>query len=216
MSEADKPETIEPSVAPNSLVNLKGNLLCAVDVETTGRMAGYHEVIQIGVQPLTSEITPMKDVMPFYINIAPDHPEREEKSATRVHGLNIADLVENAPSQWKAADLFDEWFQKLKLPFGKQLVPLAHNYPFERGFLTHWLGMETFNQIWHFHPRDTMLFAVSINDACAYHGKRPPYDYVGLGSMCAKYGITIDNAHDALCDARAEAELYKRMLSGFG
>jgi DNA polymerase III alpha subunit (gram-positive type) len=201
---------------PNSLVNLGGNLLCAVDVETTGRMAGYHEVIQIGVQPLTSEIRPMTDVMPFYMDIAPDHPERAEATATAVHGLNIDNLVANAPSQSKAADLFDEWFQRLNLPFKKQIVPLAHNYPFERGFLTHWLGMETFQQIWHFHPRDTMLFAININDACAYHGKTPPYKYVGLGSMCARYKITIENAHDALCDARAEGELYRRMLAAFG
>ncbi len=201
---------------PSSLINLNGNMLCAVDVETTGRLAGYHEVIQVAIQPLTSNIKPLPDVTPFYMNIAPQHVERVERSATMVHGLDIDDLVANCPDQFKAADLFDEWFQRLKLPFKKQLVPLAHNWAFERGFLTHWLGLETFNQLWHFHPRDTMLFALSINDTCAYHGKDIPFGYVGLGSLCDKFGITMEKAHDALCDARAEAELYRRMLAAFG
>lgn len=201
---------------PNSLINLNGNLLAAVDVETTGRLAGYHEIIQIGVQPLTSEIKPVPDLNPFYINIAPRHPERAEGTATMVHGLDIDDLMANAPSQEKAADLFDEYVTRLNLPYKKQLVPLAHNYAFERGFLSHWLGLETFQQLWHFHPRDTMEFAISINDACAYHGKDIAFNYVGLGSMCSKFGIDIENAHDALCDARAGGELYRRMLKAFG
>jgi len=201
---------------PSSLINLSGNVLAAVDVETTGRLAGYHEIIQIGIQPLTSEIQPVKGITPFYMNIAPAHPERAEDNATRVHGLDIDDLVNNAPDQWKAADLFDEWVQRLNLPFRKQLVPLAHNWAFERGFLTHWLGLETFNSLWHFHPRDTMLFALSINDACCYHGKKIAFNYVGLGAMCNKFGITNEKAHDALCDSRAEAELYRRMLAAFG
>ncbi len=113
---------------PNSLINLNGNLLCAVDVETTGRLAGYHEIIQIGIQPLSSDIKPMKDVSPFYMNIAPKYPERVERAATRVHGLDIDDLVANAPDSWRAADLFDEWFQRLDLPFKKNLVPLAQNW----------------------------------------------------------------------------------------
>ncbi len=201
---------------PNSLINLNGNLLCSVDVETTGRLAGYHEIIQIGIQPLSSDIKPMRDVSPFYMNIAPKHPERVEKAATRVHGLDIDDLVANAPDSWRAADLFDEWFQRLDLPFKKNLVPLAQNWAFERGFLTHWLGIETFDQLWHFHPRDTMLFALSINDAAAFHGKDIPFSQVGLLSLCDKFGIEIEKAHDALCDARAEAELYRRMLLAFG
>lgn len=201
---------------PNSLINLNGNMLAVVDVETTGRLSGYHEIIQIGVQPLTSDILPAPDITPFYMNIAPKYPERLEKEAARVHGLDVNMIALTCPGQWRAADIFDEWFQNLNLPHKKRLVPLAHNWAFERGFLTHWLGMETFNQIWDFHPRDTMLFALSINDAAIFNGKDAPFSYVGLGSMCDKFGIDIEKAHDALCDARAEGELYRRMLLAFG
>lgn len=202
--------------APSSLLNLDGHMLVAVDVETTGRLAGYHEIIQIAVVPLTSSIEPVPNVNPFYMDIAPEHPERVEHNASMVHGLDIATLMDNCPDGWRVADLFDEWFQSLDLPFNKRLVPLAHNWAFERGFLTHWLGIESMNQFFHFHPRDSMLFALSINDAANFHGYPTPFPYVGLGAMCKKFGIEIVKAHDTLADSIAEAKLYKALLQAFG
>lgn len=202
--------------APSSLINMDGHMLAAVDIETTGRVSGYHEIIQIAVVPLTSSIEPVPDINPFYMDIAPEHPERVENSANTVHGLDIAELVNNCPDAWKVADLFDEWIQAFNLPFDKRLIPLAHNWGFERGFLLHWLGIESLNQFFHFHPRDTMLFAISINDAATYHGLKTPFPYVGLSAMCKRYGIDRGKAHDAVCDALATAKLYKTMLASFG
>lgn len=202
--------------APSSLINLNGHMLCAIDVETTGRIAGYHEIIQIGVVPLTSLIEPVPDINPFYIEIAPQHPERCEEGAQTIHGLDIEYLVNNCPDAWKVADLFDEWFQELPLPFDRRMAPLAHNWAFERGFLINWLGMESFNQLFHYHPRDSMLFALSINDAANYHGLPTPFPYPGLKAMSKRYGIVNSKPHDALCDALTEAKVYKAMLASFG
>jgi len=201
---------------PNGLVTLNGNMLVAVDVETTGRLSGYHEIIQIAVVPLSSELTPLPNVQPFYMNIAPSFPHRAEKNAQSIHGLDLETLQAECPDSWKAADLFDEWFTRLSLPFSRQLVPLAHNWAFERGFLAHWLGLESLGQFFHPHPRDSMLLAISINDAAAFHGLPIPFNYVGLGAMCKKFGIEIGQAHDALADALAEAKLYKALLTSFG
>jgi DNA polymerase III epsilon subunit-like protein len=202
--------------APSSLINLNGNMLASVDVETTGRLAGYHEIIQIAVVPLTSAIEPVPDRNPFYVNIAPEHPERCEKDAQTVHGLNISELVNNCPSPWKVADLFDEWVQSFDLPFNKKLVPLAHNWGFERGFLMHWLGIESFDALWFSHARDTMGSGIMINDAASYHGLDVPFPYLGLKSMCQKFGIVNPNPHDALADALTGAKLYKALLASFG
>lgn len=201
---------------PDGLLTLNGNVLAAVDVETTGRLSGFHEIIQIAVVPLTAELEPCKDIRPFYMNIAPSFPERAERNATNIHGLNLPQLQAECPDCWKVADLFDEWVQRLELPFRRQIVPLAHNWAFERGFLSHWLGLESFNQFFHPHPRDSMLLAISINDAAAFHGLPIPFSYVGLGSMCKRFGIEVGQAHDALHDALAEAKLYKALLTSFG
>lgn len=200
---------------PSALINLNHNVLAAVDVETTGLLCGFHEIIQIAIVPLDSEIRPSPTLRPFYMNIRPEHPERQ-RGAAGVHGLKVEELASSAVSQSKAADLLDEWFVGLDLPFGKKLCPLAHNYPFERGFLTHWLGLDTFDAMWHPYSRDTMALGLTINDAAAWHGRDCPFSRVSLGSMCNAFGIDIINAHDALSDSIATAALYREMLRSFG
>jgi DNA polymerase III epsilon subunit-like protein len=200
---------------PSALVNLNNNLLVAVDVETTGLLCGYHEIIQVAVVPLNSEIQPCENMRPFYISIRPEHPERQ-KGAAGIHHLNLEDLLSSSVSQEKAADLFDEWFDNLDLPFGKRLAPLAHNWAFERGFLSHWLGLETFDGIFHPYARDTWCLATIINDAAAWHGRTIPFTRINLGAMCEKFGFEIINAHDALADSLATARLYREMIRSFG
>jgi DNA polymerase III epsilon subunit-like protein len=195
-----------------SLVNLRGSVMAAVDVETTGRMPGYHEIIQIAVQPLDSNLDPIPDVHPFYMKVAPEYPERE---ATTVHGLDLADLKATAVSQSRCADMFDEWFQRLELPFRKSLVPLAHNWAFEAGFLKAWLGLESFGQFFHPHPRDSMMLGIALNDRAMFQCEPLPFSSVGLKSMCETLKIAHPNAHDALGDALSEAKLYKA-LTGNG
>ena len=156
---------------PDSLLNLNGDLLAAVDVETTGRLAGWHEIIQIAVLPLNSEIQPSDVYKPFYVHICPKFPERAEKGALKVNGLDLDWLLSNGLDNDLAIDRLVEWFQALDLPFGKRLCPLAHNWAFERGFLMNWLGWELHDDIWHPHSRDSQRVATLFNDAAGYHGK---------------------------------------------
>jgi DNA polymerase III epsilon subunit-like protein len=186
--------------------------MAAVDVETTGRMPGYHEIIQVGVQPLDSDFNPLKNVLPFNMNIAPEFIERAEKEATTVHGLNLEELQRTAMSKERVADLFGEWVQRLDLPFRKSMVPLAHNWAFEAGFLKAWLGMELFNEYFHPHPRDSMLFAISLNDRASYRGDVLIFPTVSLTALCKQFNIVNLNAHDALADAIAEAQLYRILM----
>lgn len=196
----------------NGLVHVNGNLLASIDFETTGARAGYHEIIQLAVVPLNADMRPCCDLRPFYHNIAPEHPERAEHDATRVHGLDLADLMMNAPSSQKVADLLVDWFENLDLPQAKRLVPVAHNWAFESSFGKAWLGDDLFNHIFHWHARDGMLLALSLNDRAAFAGESAPFSMVGLKSLCKKFGIVNENPHDALSDALAEAEVYRALV----
>ncbi len=196
----------------SGLVHLNGNLMAAVDLETTGRRAGFHEIIQIAVVPLDSDLRPLKEVRPFYTTMKPLHPERQEKKSGYVHGLDINELVLHAPEPGRVQDLLIEWFERLELPFRKLLVPLAHNWAFESSFLKAWLGVDLTDEIFHFHPRDSMTYAISLKDKAAFAGEPVPFDNVGLGSLAARFGVVNPRSHDALCDAIAEAEVYRALL----
>lgn len=196
-----------------SLPNLNGNPLAVVDVETTGRVGGYHEIIQIAIVPLTLDLE-VADVPPFYQNIKPNFPERAEQRSGNVHGLNLDDLLVNAPTQERVLDYLLEWFSSLPLGFQRRLTPVAHNWGFERSFLTPWLGPDLLNSLFHPHPRDTMIFALMLNDRASMLGKEIPFPRVGLKSMCERFGIPLDNAHDALADCVATAKLYATFMRG--
>jgi DNA polymerase III epsilon subunit-like protein len=196
----------------DGMLTLNGNLLASVDVETTGLVDGYHEIIQIAVQPLDSHFEPYPGILPFYMNLQPEYPTRIDPAVKRVHHLDMADLHLTAFDKYRVADMLDEWFQRLNLPFQRKLVPLAHNWIFDSAFIKAWLGLETFNQLFHFHPRDTMLLALSINDRAVLRGADIPFNRFGLKDLCRRLNIGLDNAHDALADALAVAKLYRELL----
>jgi DNA polymerase III epsilon subunit-like protein len=196
----------------SGLVNLNGNLMVSLDYETTGRRAGYHEIIQIGIVPLNSDLRPLEGIRPFYHTMKPMYPERQEARANYVHGLDINELVLHAPEPDRVKDLLKEWFQRLELPFNKVMVPLCHNWAFESAFTKAWLGVEGTDEIFHSLARDSMLYATSLNDKAAFAGAKLPFSNVGLKSLCRRMGITNPKPHDALCDALAEAELYRALL----
>lgn len=194
-------------------VHLQGHLLAAVDVETTGTQPGFHEIIQIAIQPLDSKIEPLKNVMPFYVHIKPEYPERLESRAQYTHKIDIDWLLIHGIDKWKTAEMLDDWHKKLDLPYNKSLAPLAQNWQFEASFLKAWLGLEHFD---HFfvaaQARDTMIIARYINDKAYRKGQTVPFNRVSLESLCKRYGIENENPHDALGDARAEAAVYRQLV----
>jgi DNA polymerase III epsilon subunit-like protein len=196
--------------------NWYNNIMAAVDVETTGTEPGYHEILQIAVLPLDNNIKVSDEHRFFYMNVAPKHPERQGKAARGKHKLDAHKMAAECITQERAADMLNEWFNNMQLPFGKRLIPLAHNWGFERGMMTHWLGIDRLDEIFHPFPRDTMLFANMINDVYSWQGMEIPFHTVTLKAMCKRFEIPLENAHDALADCVATAALYREMIRSFG
>lgn len=178
-------------------------MICSIDLETTGVDPGYSEIIQIAVVPLDDQLEPVGT--PFYRLIRPEFPELADPKALEINGLSTEDLMDEADAE-KVADLFEEWVD------GRRIIPLAHNYIFEHGFLNAWLGKKRFESLFHYHPRDGMLLALSIKDKCMLAGLPEPFTSVSLTNLCKVYGIINEKPHDALADSIAEAKLYKAML----
>ena len=197
-----------------SMPHLNGNLLCAVDVETTGLKPGVHDLIQICVLPLDGNIKPINSITPFYINMKPKFPENIDKGAATVNGLQMTNVIKTGIDPWAGVELFEEWFKNLNLPVNRSIVPLAHNWPFDREFIKEWLGGP--EMFWHhFSPqyRDSMTAALYMNDRADYHQERVESPKTNLNYMCRQYKVDNPNAHDALGDCIATAELYRKLMS---
>ena len=149
------------------LITFNNNTLAALDIETTGAWAGYHEIIQLAIVPLDEDLNQM-DVSPFYMNIKPDHPERTQKDATRAHGISL-DALSGCPGKDQVANTLEEWFVNLNLPMDKRLIFLTQNGFFDIPFMKVWLGQDLFDRYFCWLGRDTMQYALGLNDQAAFN-----------------------------------------------
>ena len=201
----------------NSMQHWNGNHLCVIDTETTGLDVDWHEMIQLCILPLDSNLNPRTDVVPFYVNMIPDYPERASKGAMRKNKLKIPELVKSGFDRVKVIDMLDDWIQSLGMPVtnygrAKCVIPLGHNYAFDRSFIMQWLGRELYDQWFYYHFRDTMIYANCINDKAAMHAEKVPFSKTGLQYLCSTLKIKTEKAHDGLSDCIAQ--VYKHLVSG--
>ena len=190
-------------------MTLHGNRLAAVDLETTGTTPDYHEIVQIAVVPLNESFIPSGS--PFVSWVRPEFPERAAIEAMDANGLDLQ-FLESTPDSEKVATPLVEWIESLGLPQDRRLIPISHKWTFEFSFLTAWLGQKLFESLFHYHARDAMTFALSLNDRMELLGHERPFERVSLHDLCQKLQVVNDHPHDALSDAVAEAEVYRRLL----
>lgn len=201
----------------NTQFHWNGNHLCAIDVETTGLDPNYHEIIQIAILPLDAEIKPRQDILPFYIEIKPEFPERVSREAMKINKLNLATIMNRGSDKFAAIDKLEKWVSKLGLPvtkYGnpKKILPLGQNYGFDRAFMIQWLTPAMYNYLFDYHSRDTMVAALYLNDRANMKAEPIPFSKVKLTYLATKFDIQYDRAHDALCDCATTAEVYRQLL----
>ena len=198
------------------MTHLNGNLLCAIDTETTGLITGKHDIIQICVLPLDSnlQILRREGLFPFYTYLQPKRPENADPKAMQVNGLKLADLMVNGIDPYKAADLFDEWMKKLGLAYNKKIAPLGCNYHFDQEFMRDWLGDVAYEQYFDYHVRDVQSAALYLNDKADFSAETVPFPKTNLRYLCSQLGVNQEGAHDALQDCIATAEVWRRMVMG--
>ena len=192
--------------------HLNGNLLCAVDVETTGLDSKLHEIFQISILPLDSKIKPSKTILPFYMDMQITKPENIDKTAIKMQRIDFARRQQRAIDPYTCADMFDSWFDNLSLPIYKKICPLAQNWPFDRSFIEEWLGKTSFEHSFSPIYRDTMVCAAFNSDICDFHSEPILFTQYNLQFMCSRLNLKNEKPHDALQDCIATAEVYRRMI----
>jgi DNA polymerase III epsilon subunit-like protein len=196
------------------MIHLNGHLMCAIDTETSGLKPYHHDIIQISVIPLNYEYSPNQRYMPFMMDMAPSRPENVDMDALTINKKDYVKIINDGIAPHVACDLFYDWFDKLLLPEGKRIIPVASNWYFDSQFIIDWLGYETFNLIFDGRPRDLMVAAAFINDRAVDMACQIPFPQLTIKKICNSLNIPHSDGtlHDATTDALLTAECYKRLL----
>jgi len=195
-----------------------GDQMCAIDIETTGTDPSRHEMIQLAILALDANCLPRKDVVPFYIDIAPESPETADVEAMKVNKLKLAQIAIRGHDREKAVDLLEDWIGKLGIPCNKygrpkRIYPLGHNYSaFDLNFMKKWLGEDRYDQYFDPRIRDTLSICNFLNDHAAMKGEVVPFFKTNLTWVCKQLNITRERSHDALQDCLATAMVYNLLM----
>lgn len=196
-----------------SPVHLNGNLMCAIDTETTGLVPGVNDIIQLCVLPLASDFTPSKEYLPFHMIIQPKRPHNAQQGADGISKVQLAEAITNGIDPWTCVERFGEWFQRLRLPPNKKIVPLGANYNFDLLMLHDLFGGPlSYEEYFRSDFRDVQKTALYLNDVADFMSERIPFPKVKLSYLCSCLGVTNADAHDAMGDCLATAEIYRKLM----
>lgn len=216
MSEVQEKKELKKQEPALSMQHHNGDQVVVIDVETSGFIPGYHEILQVAFLPLNARLDIRTDVMPLVMYLRPEHPERISKDALKKNKINIEMVLKYGIDPLMAADRLVEWIKDLRIINNKygnphKIRPLGHNYSFDLAFMRDWLGTELYDDNFNYHHSDTMIAANFVNDASSFQVQPIKYPKVNLKYLATTLGVPLDNAHDALADCVATAKIYKRM-----
>ncbi|MGK2962653.1 MAG: 3'-5' exonuclease, partial [Gemmatimonadaceae bacterium] len=139
-------------------------LLAIVDVETTGLVPGYNEMIDVGIVMADLEGV-IVDSM--FLRIQPDHPERTSEGARRVNGFDVARWSRlGALSPDATVDSIVAFHRRVAgdLP----VLMVAFNSQFDAAFLDHLFRARgsSWRQLYHYFVLDipSMAWALGYRD----------------------------------------------------
>ena len=184
---------VEAYLAPDKNVvvtNGKGQDIdttyCVLDLETTGFSAVTEKITEVGIMKVKDG--KVIDEFSCFVNPEKHIPER----VTEV--TNITDEMV------KDAETIDKVFPKI-LEFIKDSVLVAHNAPFDMGFLKQ--NAKTLGYEFDYTYIDTLSLAKDLF---------PDYKKYKLGKIAENLGIKVEVAHRALDDVDTTVKVFKVML----
>ncbi|MCG3193047.1 MAG: DNA polymerase III PolC-type [Thermoanaerobaculia bacterium] len=165
-------ERVSTSPVPDDLRSWD---LCFVDVEATGHVFGFHEIIEIAV--LRTSPDGMIEHATWARRLRPRFPERITTKAREITGFS--------QEGWAGAPLHDLALWNDFARFCRGSVPVCHNPTFDRAFITlaaaeygvldlgldyHWIGTESLS--WPLF-RQGLIPRMSLVNLCEYFGVPP-------------------------------------------
>lgn len=139
-------------------------LLAHLDVETTGLVAGFHEMIDLGIA-YTDLDGRVRDSL--FLRIMPDHPERISEGARRVNGFDAGVWRARGAIPARAAVDSLRAFHR-HAAAGRSVMLVAFNSQFDTAFLDHLFRASgaTWRELYHYFVLDipSMAWALGYRD----------------------------------------------------
>lgn len=179
-------------------------LLAFIDVETTGLIPGYHEMIDIGIVMTDIEGNAIDEL---FVRIQPEHPERTDAGARAVNAYDETRWRELGALSADAAIADILKFHR-RVAGERNVLMVAFNSHFDAAFLDHLFRSRdrSWRELYHYFILDLPSMAWSL-------GIR---SLTGT-SIAAKLDIDdephVAEQHTGLTGARLNARIYRALLS---
>lgn len=180
------------------------------DTETTGLIAGHHEVIELCAQaydPRSLEKIPEASGGLFYSRMKPLYPERADEAALRTNKFNLDDFVDekHPKAVWPE---FVRWVRRFNSSGKDYTAPICagKNISFDLRFC------DAYNELYSKKKKDTVLFnnrqKLDMEDPLfLWHENDAEMTSMKFDFVRDKYGIPKDGAHSARVDVEQEGFL---------
>ena len=134
--------------------------LAFVDVETTGLIPGYHEMIDIGI--VVTDIDGL-ELGELFLRIQPEHPERTDDGARAINAFDAQRWRKlGALNANEAIDKITAFHKEVAT--GKNILMVAYNSHFDAAFLDHLFRKQerSWREIYHYFILDLPSMAWSL------------------------------------------------------
>jgi len=172
-------------------------LYVSVDVETSGPIPGEYSLLSIGAcliaQPATS----------IYLELQPDSVKHDPE-ALAVSGLSLEKLEREGLAPLEAMQRLDQWL-KLSCPTGQKVIFVGLNAPFDWSFVNYYFHKYLETNPFGFTAIDMKAYFMGAV-GCSWKETKSSQMTAALKPLSAPN-------HNALDDARFQAELFALMLA---
>ena len=187
--------------------HLNSNVICAIDIETTGKMPGFHELIELSIVPLQG-FKPDKSILPLTLFIQPLKPYK-------TRSVLLRDRMTNAIETTSAAFIFEKWYEKLNLKAHKRILPLSFAWHRKMPFIMEWLTHDKGDPYYYdfFDPlivRDLVVLLQYWNDIAFKISEHYPFTKQRLAFLAQKLGVPVVRPSTTLSRCLMMIEIYRK------
>lgn len=181
-------------------INFADRDLCFIDVETTGTVFGFHEVIDLACVRTSSRGHCIK--REWTRRVRPRFPERITDAARRINGFSV--------EEWENADPNTENLWRAFIEVVSGCIPVCHNPSFDRGFISMAASVVNMNDLevdYHWLGTESLAWPLCAT-GCV--------DSVSLGSLCAYFSMPSEPVpHTALGGALTCRSVFVRLMDSY-